>query len=94
MIACAKIKSQPKLANTNMPKRYILESSEILQRVEELIEGSSSRYRMTVQVAVRAKMKRYEDDDYDDRAMKPVVRAIVEMSDEMKHSEILSDTMI
>jgi DNA-directed RNA polymerase subunit omega len=76
-----------------MAKRYILDSSEILQRVEELIEGASSRYRITVQVAVRAKMKRFDEDDYDDRAMKPVIRAIVEMSDEMKHSEILSDSM-
>ncbi|MDX1976952.1 MAG: DNA-directed RNA polymerase subunit omega [Pseudanabaenaceae cyanobacterium bins.68] len=74
-----------------MARRYILESKEILQRMEDLIEGSSSRYKITVQVAVRAKMKRANDDDYDDRAMKPVVRAIVEMSDELKHSEIISD---
>jgi DNA-directed RNA polymerase subunit omega len=86
------MKDSQNLFNSPMPKRYILDSAEILQRVEELIEGSSSRYRMTVQVAMRAKMKRFDDEDYDDRAMKPVVRAIVEMSDELKNSEILPDT--
>jgi DNA-directed RNA polymerase subunit omega len=74
-----------------MAKRYILDSAEILKRSEELVGESASRYRITVQVAVRAKIKRYDEDDYDDRAMKPVVRAIIEMSDELKHSEILSD---
>ena len=33
----------------------------------------------------------YEDDDYDDRMMKPILRAIMEMSDEISQPEILSD---
>jgi DNA-directed RNA polymerase subunit omega len=44
-----------------------------------------------VQVANRAKLRRYEDDDYDDRMMKPILRAIMEMSDEISQPEILSD---
>jgi DNA-directed RNA polymerase subunit omega len=44
-----------------------------------------------VQVANRAKLRRYEDDDYDDRMMKPILRAILEMSDEISQPEILSD---
>ncbi len=73
-----------------MVKRTKIDSQDILQRVEELIAGSSSRYRITVQVAMRAKLRRYENDGYDD-PLKPIVRAIVEMSDELRNSEILGD---
>ena len=55
--------------------------SEIIQRSEELISAASNRYRITVQVANRAKRRRYEDfDTMDDPMMKPVLRAIIEMS--------------
>lgn len=75
-----------------MAKRYVIESSQIIRRVEELVSASSNRYRITVQVANRAKHRRYEDvDDYDDHAMKPILRAIIEMSDELTQPEILSD---
>ncbi len=75
-----------------MAKRYVIESSQIIRRVEELVAASSNRYRITVQVANRAKHRRYEDvDDYDDRAMKPILRAVIEMSDELTQPEILSD---
>jgi DNA-directed RNA polymerase subunit omega len=74
-----------------MAKRYTIDSSQIIRRVEELIGASSNRYRITVQVANRAKLRRYEDDDYDDRMMKPILRAIMEMSDEISQPEILSD---
>ena len=72
-----------------MAKRYTIDSSQIIRRVEELINASSNRYRITVQVANRAKLRRYED--YDDRMMKPILRAIMEMSDEISQPEILSD---
>jgi DNA-directed RNA polymerase subunit omega len=39
----------------------------------------------------RKLFRRYEDDDYDDRMMKPILRAILEMSDEISQPEILSD---
>lgn len=74
-----------------MPKRYTVDSSQIIRRVEDLVAASSNRYRITVQVALRAKNRRYEMDDYDDRAMKPILRAVIEMSDELTQPEILSD---
>ncbi len=75
-----------------MAKRYVIDSAQIIRRVEDLIGASSNRYRITVQVANRAKHRRYEDvDDYDDQVMKPILRAIVEMSDELTQPEILSD---
>jgi DNA-directed RNA polymerase subunit omega len=75
-----------------MAKRYVIESSQIIRRVEDLVAASSNRYRITVQVANRAKLRRYEDaDEYDDHAMKPILRAVIEMSDELTQPEILSD---
>jgi len=75
-----------------MPKRYTMDSAQVARRAEELVAAASNRYRITVQVANRAKLRRYEEfDEYDDHAMKPILRAIVEMSDEMSQPEILSD---
>jgi DNA-directed RNA polymerase subunit omega len=67
-------------------------SSEIIQRAEELISAASNRYRITVQVANRAKRRRYEDfEGNDDPSLKPVKRAILEMSDELTQPEIIGD---
>jgi DNA-directed RNA polymerase subunit omega len=61
-------------------------------RAEELMKAASNRYRITVQVANRAKRRRYEDyDNFDDPLMKPTIRAIIEMSDELTQPEIISD---
>ena len=66
--------------------------SQIMHRAEELIDAASNRYRITVQVANRAKRRRYEDfDNVDDPMMKPVIRAIIEMSDELTQPEIIGD---
>lgn len=66
--------------------------SQIMHRSEELISAASNRYRITVQVANRAKRRRYEDfDNVDDPMMKPVIRAIIEMSDEMTQPEIIGE---
>ncbi len=66
--------------------------SEVIQRAEELISAASNRYRITVQVANRAKRRRYEDfDTMDDPMMKPVLRAIIEMSDELNQPEIIGE---
>lgn len=66
--------------------------SQIMLRAEELIGAASNRYRITVQVANRAKRRRYEDfDNIDDPMMKPVLRAIIEMSDELTQPEILGE---
>jgi len=79
-----------------MSKRFKLDSTEINRRVEDLISASSNRYRITVQVANRAKHRRYteEGDDYDEKAMKPILHAIVEMSDELNEPEIVGDSAI
>ncbi len=78
-----------------MLKRTKFETSqtEIIQRSEELISAASNRYRITVQVANRAKRRRYEDfDTMDDPMMKPVLRAIIEMSDELNQPEIIGES--
>lgn len=66
--------------------------TQVMQRAEELIGAASNRYRITVQVANRAKRRRYEDfDSADDMMMKPVLRAIIEMSDELTQPEIIGE---
>lgn len=63
-----------------------------MQRAEELISAASNRYRITVQVANRAKRRRYEDfESNEDVMMKPVLRAIIEMSDELTQPEIIGE---
>ena len=76
-----------------MLKRPTFDSTQLTRRAEELIGAASNRYRITVQVANRAKRRRYEDfDNMDDhQMMKPVMRAIFEMSDELTQPEIIGD---
>jgi DNA-directed RNA polymerase subunit omega len=75
-----------------MFKRNNLESSHIICRSEELLNAASNRYHITVQVAKRAKQNRYEEfDSIDDPNMKPAIRAIIEMSDELTQPEIIRD---
>ena len=75
-----------------MQKRSTIDSIEITRRASDLISAASNRYRITVQVANRAKRCRYEDfDNVDDNLMKPVLRAIIEMSDELTQPEIIAD---
>jgi len=63
-----------------------------MHRAEDLINAASNRYRITVQVANRAKRRRYEDfDNTEDVLMKPVLRSIIEMSDELTQPEIIGD---
>jgi DNA-directed RNA polymerase subunit omega len=63
-----------------------------MHRSEELIGAASNRYRITVQVANRAKRRRYEDfENNEDVMMKPVLRAIIEMSDELTQPEIIGE---
>nr|QCI08869.1 putative DNA-directed RNA polymerase subunit omega [Wrangelia sp.] len=64
----------------------------ITYKTEELLELSSNRYKITLQVANRAKRKKYEDlDIIDDPVNKPIIRAILEMVDEITQTEILFD---
>jgi DNA-directed RNA polymerase subunit omega len=75
-----------------MTKRNHLDSNHIIYRSEELIKAASNRYNITVRVAKRAKENRSEDfEGIDDPNMKPAIRAIIEMSDELTRPEIISD---
>ncbi|MGK7952911.1 MAG: DNA-directed RNA polymerase subunit omega [Xenococcaceae cyanobacterium] len=75
-----------------MQRKSTFDSSEIMYRAEELMSAASNRYRITVQVANRAKRRRYEElDNVDDTLMKPPIRAIIEMSDELTQPEIIGD---
>ena len=42
-------------------KTNVVPSLEVLYKTEELLDAASNRYRITVQVANKAKRKRYED---------------------------------
>jgi DNA-directed RNA polymerase subunit omega len=75
-----------------MQRRTTFDSSQIMYRAEELMNAASNRYRITVQVANRAKRRRYEEiENFDDPMMKPAIRAIIEMSDELTQPEIIGD---
>jgi DNA-directed RNA polymerase subunit omega len=75
-----------------MLKRSSVEPSQLLRRAEDLVSAASNRYRITVQVANRAKRRRYDDfDGMDDTGMKPVIRAVIEMSDELTQPEIIGE---
>jgi len=75
-----------------MQKRYTEDTIEVMRRAEQLVAASSNRYRITVQVAQRAKQRRsLEAEDFDEGTLKPITRAILEMSDELTEPEILAD---
>jgi DNA-directed RNA polymerase subunit omega len=75
-----------------MQKRPSFDSSQVMYRSEDLLRAASNRYHITVLVANRAKRRRYEElDQIDDPMMKPTIRAIIEMSDELTQPEIISD---
>ena len=75
-----------------MLKKSSFDSPQIIYLAQELLDAASNRYRITLQVAKRAKRRRYEEfDSIDDPHMKPAVRAIIEMSDELTQPEIISD---
>ncbi len=75
-----------------MPRHIAISDNEIAQRMEALVNASNNRYRVTVQVAMRAKRRRFEALDDDESTIKPVIQAVVEMSDELTEPEILPDT--
>nr|YP_009511206.1 DNA-directed RNA polymerase omega chain [Gracilariopsis longissima]AXI97083.1 DNA-directed RNA polymerase omega chain [Gracilariopsis longissima]UAD88999.1 DNA-directed RNA polymerase omega chain [Gracilariopsis longissima] len=69
-----------------------LEFDEIIYKTEELLNISNNRYNITVQVANRAKRKKYEDlDIIDDPFIKPIIRSILEMVDEIIQPEIIGN---
>jgi DNA-directed RNA polymerase subunit omega len=64
---------------------------ELSRRAESLIRESSNRYLTTVRIAFRAKQRRFDDFDglLEDAMVKPVQRAIVELSDEQDQPDLL-----
>ena len=76
--------------NQSFTKYKNIDSNEIIYKTEELLDNVNNRYKITVQVAHRAKRRKYEDIDIvDDSLMKPIIRAIIEMFDEINQSEII-----
>lgn len=69
-----------------------LESHKITYKTEELLEASENRFKITTKVAERAKRRKYEDIDIiEDPLIKPVIRAILEMVDEITQPEIICE---
>lgn len=68
-----------------------LNPKELAQRAESLIRHASNRYLTTVPIAYRAKQRRFDDFDglLDESMIKPVQRAIVELSDEQDQPDLL-----
>lgn len=76
-----------------MKKKYLgVNSNYVLYKTEELLDAASNRYKITIQIANRAKRRRYEDIDLlEDVTLKPIVRAVLEMAEEITQPEIISD---
>ncbi|MFN3926495.1 MAG: DNA-directed RNA polymerase subunit omega [Pseudanabaenaceae cyanobacterium] len=86
------------VAKSSMGRRNrTLPALEILNRMETLISGTDNRYRITMEVAKRAKQicnppKNKENNlDEDDNLPKPVIRAIIELSDKMMQPQVIAD---
>lgn len=69
-----------------------IESHQLNYKTEELLHVSDNRFKITVKVAKRAKRRKYEDlDIIEDPLIKPVIRAILEMVDEITQPEIIGE---
>lgn len=68
------------------------DAKSIIYKTEELLYTAKNRYKITIQVANRAKRRKYEDlDIIDDAYRKPIVRAITEIVDEIKQPAIFNE---
>ncbi|MEM8779933.1 MAG: DNA-directed RNA polymerase subunit omega [Cyanobacteria bacterium P01_G01_bin.49] len=77
-----------------MTRQFPINSKDIVDRADQLMNAASNRYRIVVQVSRRAKRCRFEDQDsMDTPVLKPVIRAVLEMSDELTEPEILGDEL-
>jgi DNA-directed RNA polymerase subunit omega len=74
-----------------MPSSADLNPKELAQRAESLIRHSSNRYLTTVRIAFRAKQRRFDDFDglLEEAMIKPVHRAVIELSDEQDQPDLL-----
>ena len=88
----SKEKYDHKLTNYSQSKYNHIKLHEITYKTEELLEASENRFKITIKVAERAKRRKYEDIDIiEDPLVKPVIRAIIEMVDEITQPEIISE---
>ena len=67
------------------------DAKDLAKRGESLIGQSSNRYLTTVRIAFRAKQRRFDDFEglLEDSMVKPVQRAIIELSDEQDQPDLL-----
>ena len=74
-----------------MQSCFDVNPKELAQRADSLIRNTSNRYLTTVRIAFRAKQRRFDDFDglLDDSMVKPVQRAIIELSDEQDQPDLL-----
>ncbi|QPN70787.1 DNA-directed RNA polymerase subunit omega [Synechococcus sp. CBW1108] len=74
-----------------MKSGFDVNPKELAQRADSLIRNTSNRYLTTVRIAFRAKQRRFDDFDglLDDSMVKPVQRAIIELSDEQDQPDLL-----
>lgn len=64
----------------------------IVYKAEILLNQSKNRYATTMQVAYRAKRKRYEDIDIiTENNIKPIMQTIIDMSDEATQPVIINE---
>ena len=69
-----------------------IQSHKLTYKTEELLYASANRFNITVKVAERAKRRKYEDIDIiEDPLIKPIIRAILEMVDEITQPEIIGE---
>ena len=76
---------------TTIPNSPSVSPKDLAQRAESLIRHANNRYLTTVRIAFRAKQRRFDDFDglLDDSMIKPVQRAIIELSDEQDQPDLL-----
>ena len=68
------------------------DAKDLARRSESLIRKASNRYLTTVRIAFRAQQRRFDDFEglLDDSMIKPVQRAIIELSDEQDQPDLLA----
>ena len=68
-----------------------VDPQDLAMRGESLIRHSTNRYLTTVRIAFRAKQRRFDDFDglLEESSVKPVHRAIVELSDDQDQPDLL-----
>lgn len=67
-----------------------VDSNEIVYRADKLLQAASNRYQIVVHVAHRSKFHRYEEEEQGAK-LKPVLRAVLEMSDELTELDVIDD---